>query len=308
MRQFVWALPYIPPEIDLTPLDPAEVRARKQSLLTRGSVPDDCIGIVVGIDTGKRRLHWTAMAVMPEGRRVIIEYGEQPTDADTLGVFRGLLEAFRKLRDYIETAWKVPPAQVWVDSGWHEHTDAVYALCEEANGDVPYTQARWRAEKGQGEGQRMTRYVTPAGRKKNPDVVYVGKEYDIRYPRRNGKRIPGVFIVLVNADHWKSELHQGLTIPTDQPGAVTLYDDPSPDAHADFVTMLVAERQVEKFIKGRGSVITWERISRNNHGLDSSYAAMAAADFVAAQAATAKPVDPSNRPTARELAARGRAG
>jgi phage terminase large subunit GpA-like protein len=283
MRQFVFTLPYDPPEIDLTPLDQVEVRNRKGDY-PRGMVPS-CLGVCVAIDTGKARLHWVAQAVTTEGDMFVIDYGFVPTDADRLGVFKGLLEAFRKLRRHLEQGWQVSggaiikPSQVWIDSGWHEHTDAVYALCAEANQGCNRGGERYRPTKGYGEGQvRMGRYVAPS--QKSLDVAFVGKEYHISRPRRNGKVVPGVLLVHMNSDHWKSEVHQRLSMPMGQTGSIRLFDSKNPNEHAEYAAHMTAEKQMEKFLPQRGSVIVWERINRKNHYLDAAYAVTTACDFL----------------------------
>lgn len=284
MRQFVWAVPYESPDVQLTPLDPVAVRQRKSGLKRR-DLPADCLGVGVGIDTGKRKLHWKVYALRASGSIAIVEYGAQPVDADRLGVHRGLLEAFRKLRKYLEAGWSLPgggllgPSQIWIDSGYHEHTNAVYELCREANAGLPLGAERYRPSKGYGEGQKFaTRYLAPAARSR--EVLFIGNQFHIARVRRGGKFLPGVLLVHMNSDFWKSELHQRLSMPPDEPGAITIYEAPDPAEHADMVSQLVAERQVEKFIKGRGNVIVWERIARDNHYLDGGYAATAACDFI----------------------------
>ena len=167
MRQFVWALPFEPPEIDITPLDPAAV-AERTGATKRGVVPRDSVGIAVQVDTGKRALHWTAMAVCAS-RQVVIEYDKQVVEADRLGVFRGLLESLRRLREYFARGWNregdgeiFGPSQVWIDSGYHEHTDAVYAFCEEANKGCETGKEIYRPTMGFGDSQRnSTKFRSP---------------------------------------------------------------------------------------------------------------------------------------------------
>ena len=277
MRQFVWCLPYEPPDVDMTPLDYETVIGRAASL-HKGIVPDDSLGVVVGVDTGKRVLHWEAKALRTNGSMAIIDYGKQPVDADKLGVYQGLLTALRNLRKYFDSApWKC--SQVWIDSGYHEHTDAVYSFCEESNVGLTHGSERWRPSKGYGEGQvRTGRYVVPTHR--THDIAYVGKEMHISKVRRNGKLLPGVLLVHVNSDHWKSELHQRLAMPATEPGAVTIYHVADAGEHGEWAAHQIAEKQVEKFLTGRGNVIVWERIDRNNHWLDAGYMATAAAQFL----------------------------
>lgn len=307
MRQFVWALPYEPPDVDLTPLDPADVSSRRTTW-KKGELPSDCVGIAVGIDTGKKKLHWEAKAVRSDGSKAVIDYGSQEVAADRLGVFKGLVEALHKLHAYLDGGWAGGrrPDQVWIDSGYHEHTDAVYAFCAEVNKGLPLGAERYRPAKGYGEGQsRIGRYVSPRG--KSHDIVYIGREYYIARLRRNGKLVHGVLLVHINGDHWKSELHQGLSLPSDQPGAISLFDSPDQFEHSEYAAHITAEKQVEKFIPGRGTVIVWERLSRDNHLLDAGYYATAACDFVLAgiDGRLAK-LPPEQRPTAAQLAAKAR--
>lgn len=288
MRQFVWAVPYEPPEVDITPLDPAVLMERKSTLKKR-EVPEDAIGISVGIDTGKRALHWHVEAIGPDGKFLrVIEYGIQPVNADQLGVHRGLVEALRQLSGYLDSGWNSPngkrfaPTQVWIDSGYHEHTDAVYAFCGEKNQGLPMGKEVYRPTKGWGEGQREGRYRSPKSPK---DVVFVGNEYYISLVRRKNIILPGVLLVHINSDHWKSEFHQRLLMPDDAEGAITLYDAADPFEHAELTNHYVAERQREKFIPGRGAVVVWDRQNRQNHFLDAGYSSTTAADFIVRLAA-----------------------
>lgn len=284
MRQFVWTVPYEPPDVDLTPLDPAEIIERKSGM-KKGLFPEDTIGIAIGVDTGKRALHWHVEAVGEDGKSLrVIDYGIQTVEANRLGVHRGLVEALRQLSGYFSRGWSSPsgrqmgPSQVWIDSGYHEHTDAVYAFCEEMNKGRPFGQEIYRPTKGYGEGQRIGRYLTPRG--KSADIVYMGKEYYISVVRRRNVILPGVLLVHINSDHWKSEFHQRLLMPQDAEGAITLFDTADPFEHAELTNHYVAERQKEKFIPGRGTVVIWERSNRNNHYLDAGYSSTTAADFI----------------------------
>lgn len=286
MLQFVWALPYDPPEVELTPLE-AEAIEQRSSDLKKGVVPDEATDIAIGIDTGKRVLHWTAMAVGEGIGGRVIEYGKQPVDSDRLGVRQGLIEALSKLGDYFQGGWRtqagklMTPSQVWIDSGYFEHTDGVYAFCQAANQNLGLATGSelYRPTKGYGEGQRrMKRYMAPGNKRKG--VLYLGNEFHIAKVHRNGKVLSGVLLVHMNSDYWKSELHQRLLMPADEPLAVTLYEAASYSEHSEFARQLTAERQVEKFIEGRGEVVVWERVERNNHWLDSTYAALCASEAI----------------------------
>ena len=281
-RQFIWCLPYDPPEVDLTPLTADQVQGRAAGL-KKGIVPKDCIGVSVGIDTGKRVLHWVAFGVRGDGGAAVIDYGDHPTDADRIGVTAGLVKALDELRQYFTAGWQNEPgqlwvpSQVWIDSGYHEHTDAVYEFCGVANEGRPHGAEIYRPMKGYGEGQfRTGRYFAPKG--KTSEVRFIGKEYHITWLKR-----ARLLLVHVNSDHWKSEFHQRLAIPTEEPGAITLYHAASPNEHVTFSQQVTAEKQVEKWMPNRGTIPVWQRIARNNHYLDAGYVATAAGYHVMLQ-------------------------
>lgn len=297
LRQWVWCLPAIPLQLDLTPLDPDAVLQRTSGS-KRGVIPDDCQGVAIGVDTGKRKLHWVAIAARGDGRTAVIEYGEQSVESDRLGVTAGLRAALQQLREYWAAGWRDgqakvwTPRQVWIDSGYWQHTDGVYEFCAAANTGCEPGHEIYRPSKGYGEKQRgIGPYYAPRG--KNADVSFVGAQYHIGRVRRAGRLVPGVVLCHVSADAWKSEAHQRLARPADEPGALTLYETADAGEHAEFRDHLLAERQVETWIAGRGNVVTWEAIpGRPNHYLDALYDGLAAADFVVAfgvQTATRKP-------------------
>ncbi len=281
MRQFVYALPHEPAELSITPLNPDDVQARIHEGTKRGIVPTDTIGLVIGIDTGKNQLHWECKAVRTNGAMVTIEYDIHKTSADRLGIFRGLVGSLRELSAYFEKGWvstegkRYRPSQVWIDSGYHEHTDAVYAVCGELNKDCQPGTERYRPSKGYGEGQRrMTQYRAPAA--KAEDVLYIGREMYIARVRRNGRLLSGVALVHVNSDYWKSEFHQRLSRPPTEPGAITLFEPASQFEHAEYAAHSTAERQIEKQMPSKRMAIVWETVRRQNHFLDTGYLSTAA--------------------------------
>jgi phage terminase large subunit GpA-like protein len=283
--QQVWAIPYEPPIVELIPLDREAVKKRTTKL-KRGVVPQHCAGISVGVDTGKRRLHWLASAWCPGRPSHIVEYGEHPVDSAKLGTREGLLQALRALvpywvwRDESGQEWR--PAQVWIDSGYHEHTEGVYAFCAGANQGREMGAEWCRPTKGHGAGQQFAgRYSGPTQLSKQ--IRYLGREYHFAI-QRNSRTI----LVHVNADHWKSAAHEALARPEGEPGALVLWDGP-PDEHDEFADQVTAERPIEEFKEGKGSYIWWEVLRRKNHYLDALYASVAAGHFVMTEAAKPQP-------------------
>lgn len=278
LRQFVHCLPYDPPDIELTPLDPGQV-CKRAIANKKGIVPEDCTGVTVGVDTGKRALHWCAIAWRAGGGGQIIEYGVQTVESDKLGVKSSLLIALRDLSRYLARGWQtvngqaIGPSQVWIDSGYHEHQEPVFDFCREINTGLPLGAERYRPSKGYGEGQRrLERYYAP--KKINQDVRYIAPGYHLAKSRSR------TLLVHINSDHWKSELHQRLSQPTDSPTAIVLYEAADANEHRDFAQQLTAERQMEKWDEARGEMIVWERMRRQNHYLDAAYSATAAGHFL----------------------------
>ena len=279
MRQFVWSLPHESADVCLTPLDP-DVVARRQSKLRKGLIPADCLGVAVGVDTGKRKLHWLAMALLPDNRRAVLDYGDQAVAADELGVRRALVKALGELQAYFLGGWQEigaarrGPDQVWIDSGYHEHTDAVYEFCRQANGELVTGSERWRPSKGYGEGQQgATRYSGP--KQKSREIRYIGREFHLIKSRRAAQ-----MVVHVNSDHWKGDLRQGLAIAPAEPEAVLLYEVASPSEHNELIAHLMAEEPKEELNSKGVPVIVWKRIRRQNHWLDAGYAAAAACELI----------------------------
>lgn len=268
--QFVHCIPWDPPQVDLPPIDPAAV-AQRVDELRKGMLPKDCPAIAVGVDTGKRALHWTAFAARADGRPHVCEYGVQPVECDKLGVAAALKAALDALRAYF--SWGPEhrgPDQVWIDSRYHEHSDAVYQWCRAANKHLPAGREVWRPLQGYGEGKDGDgRYHPPKALSR--EVRFIGDNYHLAIARRAGQ-----IIAHVNGDRWKALVHEGLTLPDDQPQAITLYAAPTPAEHQEFARQIAAERAVPRGPEG----YIFQRVVRANHYLDASHYGRAALDYV----------------------------
>jgi phage terminase large subunit GpA-like protein len=267
MRQFVWTLPHDPPTWEATPLDPVGLAARMVKT-PKGLVPEWADHLTMGVDCGKYLLHWIVIAWRADGTGHIVDYGRVEVPSQQMVVERAMMTAFAELRDQIEKGWASSegewiPEQVWIDAGWKNK--AVYPFCREAGQRyLPYI--------GRGVGQQYEeQYNRP--KKTGALVVYIGQDYHI-------VRVPdqGSYLVEIDADAWKGEVHDRLATSMDQAGAMTLYHA-LPREHMSLAKHLTAEKAVEEFIQGRGMVRRWERIRRNNHWFDAAYAATCAAHF-----------------------------
>lgn len=93
----------------------------------------------------------------------------------------------------------------------------------------------------------------------------------------------------VDADHWKTWVHQRLNTPMGKAGAMSLFKAP-PEEHLALAKHLTAETKTEEFIAGRGVVVKWERVRRQNHWFDALYNACAAGHLCGVRLVGAPPV------------------
>lgn len=277
LRQYVWAIPYEPAEIELTPLDSQAVRRRTARGFPLRQLPDDVGLVTVGVDLGKWLAHYVVIAWTSNDRCHVPEYGVLEIDSDRLGVATGTLTALREFRDTVLEGWPrrqgepVVPAQVWIDSNYEDSRDAVYAFCAES------AEQRFRPTRGHGFGQALKRYRHPE--KTDQRVRVIGEHFYLVRDRK-----ARLLVVDLNADYYKSRLHERLSQPSEGAGALTLFDAPG-EYHTKFAKHMTAERPVQRFVPGIGEVVQWQRIGRRqNHYLDAGSLALAAGHFCRQQA------------------------
>lgn len=182
------------------------------------------------------------------------------------------------------------PTQVWVDSGYQ--APVVYAFCREA-GD------RFRPAVGRGAAQqRQQWYNRPT--QSGSVVKHIGEGFHINHLRAERLRL-----VEIDADHWKTWVHQRLSTPLGTPGAMTLFQA-TPQDHPAFAKHLTAETKTEEFVTGKGVVVKWERIRRQNHWFDAFYNACAAGHFCGVRLVNAGEKPARKRISLEEMNARVR--
>jgi hypothetical protein len=291
LRQFVWALPYEPPVLDDTPLVPSEIQ-RRMGRWPKGEVPDDTEWVDIGVDLGKFKGWWLAIAWRPRAMGHVFDYGQFTIETPRYGVQRALRGALRDFWRRVMTGWvqsggsRRVPDQVWLDANYE--TDTVMAFCRE-------TQFRARPTLGRGTSMfRMGQYQRPE--KTSATVVQLGEQYHVdRLPERK------LYRVTINADYWKSWFHQRLTTPLrddaggEVPGALSLYAA-APDEHAFLSKQFASEHPKQVWDDRRGWVEVWERTYKQNHWLDCGSIASAAGHFCGVRldpsTAVARPAPP----------------
>lgn len=283
MLQFWWAKPYAPASVNLTSLDPITI-TKRATQDPRGRVPADAGRVTIGIDLGKYLCHWTAVAWRPYASPHVIEYGRLEVATNDLGEERAILAALRQFRDTADQGWPADdgsrkPAAVLIDEGWNQ--DVVVKFCEESPGF--YTAKGFGAK--QIHRTRKVGEVTEAGL----TVIGVFDGYEILW--RQGLKTR---VVHAQADRWKSWLHARISTPIGQPGALTIHQG---NEHLSFAKHLTAEKKIEEFVAGRGLVVRWEVVNRNNHFLDSTCLACLAGHAEGERLiGEAKPVPPPVKP------------
>ncbi|MGB0714257.1 MAG: terminase gpA endonuclease subunit [Phycisphaerae bacterium] len=282
LRQFYWAIPYVPPRLDTTPLTTAEI-IKRTSKLVKGKVPEDCDFLTCGIDLGDHMMHYCVVSWRKDFTGHVVDYGIIGIPSDHMAVEKAILLTLREFRETVLSGWAWSernrvPDQVWIDAG--HKGDVVKAFCREKE-----SFRRFMPVYGRSSAHRdMKAYMHPEKASKG-GVARVGERY---YVKSSG----GAWVIFVDANHWKTRVHQALRTPADSPGALTLFwTNDSRKLHREFAKQVTAEKKVEVFEPGKGTTIAWEKVRQNNHYLDVSYYSMAAAHLCGASL-----IEPETRP------------
>jgi hypothetical protein len=177
---------------------------------------------------------------------------------------------------------------VWVDARYQ--TSVVYTFCREA-GD------RFRPAVGRGAVQHHQHRQAYARPSTTGTVVrHLGDGYHASWLAAEQ-----LHLVEVDADQWKTWVHQRLATPVGNAGAMTLFRS-TPQEHLSLAKHLTAEQKTEKFVAGKGVVVKWARLRRQNHWLDAVYNACAAGHLAGVRlvAEVPKAVPSPTRVVARE--------
>jgi hypothetical protein len=166
-------------------------------------------------------------------------------------------------------------------------TPVVYSFSRETNnGFLPAV--------GRGAGQQHAQWYNRPTRT-GSIVKQVGEGFHINW-------LPAerLHLIEVDADHWKSWVHQRFATPVGNAGAMTLFQA-SPQEHLVLAKHLTAETKTDQFIAGKGVVTKWERLRRQNHWFDALYNACAAG-YLAGVRLVDENRKPRERRTLRQMA------
>ncbi len=260
--QFVWAVPYASQLEDVVVLSRQALAAR-QAATPRGLVPQGTQFFTIGRDVHKKTIYWVAIAWMPDGSSVVVDYGIHYTLAEELGEERGVGQALDELDDVAERGWTWEghphprqPDCVFEDSGWRD--DLVAAHIHRTQKD-PEKRGRYYPTKGFGDGQLAGHsYTEPT--KTGGEVRQIGLAYHVSWFA--AKRI---LLVKFDADFWKIFSQTRLSQKLDEPGAMRLFSA-APKDHQTFVRQACSERQYIEFVPDRGQVLKWKKSGKNHYG------------------------------------------
>jgi len=257
------------------------VRSRLTGLL-RGEYPDGCQFVTVGLDIGKYDSHWVKIAWSGNAIGKIIDYGTMvnggmSSKTDSKIVMAALLPNLMKWRNDMIADGRLDFCLV--DAG--DYTEAIYEFIRKACG-VPFA-----ASKGWDDG-RFSR-TKDTDTRRNFHEVYASNQPAER-----------LWLYNVNTEFWKYWLHQRFVTPTydenemANDGTLSLFSSPgNRKIHHEYSQQIMSEEMQEEFVVGKGIVRKWVEISVNNHYLDATALACAAAGCLGVRLVARESLTPS---------------
>jgi hypothetical protein len=280
-------------------LKPIEV-ARKLNGLSRAAVPLGAQKVTAYIDVQEGILYWMVVAWQQDFTGAIIDYGSWPdqgrsyfTLADATNTLKkaypgtdqtgawhaGLTDLTAKLaaREFRrEDAAAMKLDRILVDSAYGRSTPTVKAFCRRS----PHAAILMPAQ-GKGIGptsKPMDQYVRKPGE-------HIGDHWML--PSLAGKSAAtGGRYVVIDANHWKTCVHDGLSAPVGNAGGITIWGN-RPEEHRLLSEQLTAEYFVDA--EGPwGKVRVWKQFANHpdNHWLDCLSGAAVAASMSGCKART----------------------
>lgn len=280
MMQFVWALPYKSPDLETEIVSETAVRDCATGI-ERGTVPATHPHLMLAVDIGKYKSHWYAMAFSPDASLHTVDIGIVEMKTNEVGIEKAIELCLDEVREFASAGWqkegsaeRVTPMQIWVDSRYR--TDEVCRWMKEQN---KTRSGLFFPTQGHGAGYyRSTNYSKPT--KVGGNVKHIGEEFHITYDINRS-----VWVVHINADHWKSWLHARITTPQATngehlPGSFSIYSPRGNDKQLrELARHLTSEHREQAFVQGKGMVIKWVCHSSANHWLDAAALTCVAASY-----------------------------
>lgn len=240
--------------------------ASRISGFTQGQLPPDTEYVTIGCDMGKYFSHWVKIAWHGNAIGNIVDYGviETPgmtTATDAKSVMAALLPALLDWRTDMVADGKLDFCLI--DSG--DYTDAAYEFVRTAGG-IPFA-----AAKGWDTGRFRVG-------KDGPDRRTFTEAF------AQHQKSERLWLYNVNTEYWKQWVHERFATATFSDhaifndGTLSLYSCPDDvKRHMSISHHIVAEERRDIFVPDKGLVRKWVVKNRNNHFLDATALACAAA-------------------------------
>jgi len=239
---------------------------RKMSGLEQGEWHPNHEVVTIGIDLGKYLCHWVMIGWQPDCVGNVVDYGvvevhgvgtQTDSQASEIALFNSLV---RWRSEMLEVG--KPLDMVLIDSG--DFTKTAYEFIREVGG-APFMVSKGISTK----------------------TFHVGKRTAERIPGENWyasfQKQENIWLYLLDTDYWKLFVHERFMTPTFNearhylPASLSLYSTEDRKKHLSYSHHIVAEERREEFISGKGLRRYWHQVNRNNHYLDATYMACAAA-------------------------------
>ncbi|XZE20844.1 terminase gpA endonuclease subunit [Pirellulaceae bacterium SH449] len=234
----------------------------------QGKVPDEAIGITCGVDVGKRFCHWTKIAWLGENRGLITDYGViEVHNYNEASIEKSIKAA---LADWQEEQANsaAPPDWTFLDTSDGVLTDALYEFIVNCLDFPPIA-----ASKGYGKGQGpKPQSFEP---QQQDDILYGNHWWAKQHSQK------GVWLYHPDANFWKLWVQERFrtesfdSLGNQNPNTLTLFRPARVRAHTAFAKHIVAEEyRAKKGFREKEFI----PVSPNNHWLDATYMACAAAE------------------------------
>lgn len=241
--------------------------ASRISGLVQGASHTETIYTTIGLDIGKYYSHWTKIGWHGNAIGHVVDYGVMETPgmlaADTKqAVIAALLPALLQWRIDMLASGTIDFCLI--DSG--DFTDAIYEFIRQAGG-TPFAASK---------GWANNRMHMP--KEKTKDKIPFQECYASHQPTER------LWLYNVNTEHWKQWVHERFATATldenqmENSGTLSLYAAPGDRRrHLSFSQHIVSEERRDVFVPHKGIQRKWVVVNRNNHYLDSTALACAAA-------------------------------
>ena len=241
--------------------------ASRISGLVQGDSHAETVHTTIGLDIGKYYSHWTKIGWHGNAIGHVVDYGVMETPgmlaADSKqAVIAALLPALLQWRIDMLASGTIDFCLI--DSG--DFTDAIYEFIRQAGG-TPFAASK---------GWANNRMHMP--KEKTKDKIPFQECYASHQPTER------LWLYNVNTEHWKQWVHERFATATidenqmENSGTLSLYAAPGDRRrHLSFSQHIVSEERRDVFVPHKGIQRKWVVVNRNNHYLDSTALACAAA-------------------------------